>query len=493
MSAPPILKPPSPSDVELRAFINGEHVDVRGNETFALENPSTGEFFVNLKAANEADVNDAYTAAMKAQPAWGALSPSKRVSHVCAFAKLLTRDAAKLGGLETVVMGKQMSVQLGPSTEQFINDITGYASSTHGKSSNANKDMLAVSTFRPYGVVACIMPFNSPTGNLAMAVIPALLAGNAVILKPSERNALTVLAWGALFNEAGFPPGTVNILPGGGQTGALLAEHMGIRMITFTGSVSAGRAVAAAAVRSNLKKVVLELGGKSPAIVFDDADIPSAVGHISVGIRFLAGQMCIANSRIYVQESIAESFKKAFTEHHFSHKMGDPWDLSSALGSGPVVDKRAYDSILGYIESARTSGGTVLQAEQAKTKGYFIPATILTDLPEDAKAIKEEIFGNVTHISTFRTEAEALALANDTEFGLYASVFTSNTDRAIRCSQGLQAGTVLVNSGAPFLAADMPFGGVKQSGWGKQLGPHCITDFMQEQTTFIKYGAAPPE
>ncbi|KAK0554590.1 hypothetical protein OC846_002066 [Tilletia horrida] len=491
MSAPPTFEAPKESDVELRAFISGAYVDVHGSEEFQLENPFTEEPFIVLKGSSEADVEDAFKAAKEAQPAWEALSALERATLVRNLAALLTRDAVRLGSLETVVTGKQMAVQLGPQMEGFINMIAGWAHNTLGKSTTSIKDMVGITSYKAYGVVACLMPYNAPTGKLAMGIVPALLAGNTVILKPSERNALGVIALGALFKEAGFPDGVVSIVPGGPKVGALLASHMGIRAITFTGSVAGGRAVAEAAARSNLKKVILELGGKSPALVFDDADVQVAVGTLSAGIRLFAGQMCVANSRIYVQESIAEAFKTAFLQYHLSHKPGDPWDLASDLGMSPINDKKAYDSALAFIESARAEGGQIHQGETAKTKGYFVPATVITGLSEQAKAVKEEIFANVVHLSTFKTEAEAIRVANDTEFGLYASVWTSNTDRALRCSQALEAGTVVVNGSAPTLHPDLPFGGWKQSGTGKELGPDCIKEFMQEKTVFIKYKTAP--
>jgi acyl-CoA reductase-like NAD-dependent aldehyde dehydrogenase len=362
-------------------------------------------------------------------------------------------------------------------------------------------------TFRqPYGVVAAIIPWNVPLLFFANKVAPALTVGNTVVLKSSEKAPLTVSAnyYGAsivtgtnfcksarvaaLIKEAGFPPGVINVITGfGNVSGSVLSHHMDVRALSFTGSTRTGRYIQEASAKSNLKRVFLELGGKSPAIVFDDADLEVAVGQTQYSIQSNSGQTCFANSRVYVQDTVAEKFIEQFkTKFWSSAIMGDPTHTGTT--HGPQADKIQYDNVRHYIEIGKKEGTLVLGGEDvSKETGYFITPTVFTDAPEEAKIMKEEIFGPVVVINIFQTEEEVLAKANNTEYGLYASVYTKNIDRALRFAKGLEAGTVGVNCTSPTTGRDMPFGGFKGSGVGREGMPcYSMDNFLETKSVIIK-------
>jgi aldehyde dehydrogenase (NAD+) len=286
-----------------------------------------------------------------------------------------------------------------------------------------------------------------------------------------------------LAQKAGFPPGVLNVLSGHGPVaGAAIASHMDIRALTFTGSNRTGKLIAKAATDSNMKNVIFELGGKSPAIIFDDADIEAAVADTHFSIHLLSGQTCMANSRLYVQRSIAETFIRKFKAKFTSAKLGDPIDPS--VNHGPQADKIQHDTVLRYIEMGKKSG-TLLTDDQT-APGLYINPTIFTDVPEDSQIMKEEVFGPVIIINAFDTEEEAIAKANDTEYGLYAAVYTKDLDRAMRVSSKLEAGTVGVNCTSPTKGDDMPFGGQKGSGLGRESYIDSMEHFMETKSILIK-------
>lgn len=343
-------------------------------------------------------------------------------------------------------------------------------------------------TFRqPLGVVAGIVPWNFPMAILAAKSAPALITGNTVILKSSEKAPLTFAKCAELIKEAGFPPGVFSILHGHGTPGAILSSHMDVRAVTFTGSSGTGRKIQEAAAKSNLKKVILELGGKTPAVVFEDANIEKAVAQTSFSIQHNSGQICIANSRIYVQKSVAPKFIEAFHKHLAAVKPGDP--LKKETIHGPQADDIQYKNVLSYIEHGKKSGAELALGGEGKLdsmKGYFIEPTVFLNTPEDAKIMKEEIFGPVVSINTFETEEEAISLANSSDFGLYASVYTRNIDRALRVAKAFESGYVGVNCTSPRLARDMPFGGYKVSGQGREGWQHSLDNFLETKTVQIE-------
>jgi acyl-CoA reductase-like NAD-dependent aldehyde dehydrogenase len=290
-----------------------------------------------------------------------------------------------------------------------------------------------------------------------------------------------------LIKEAGFPPGVINVLSGHGHiSGSVLSHHMDVRALTFTGSTRTGRLIQEASSKSNLKAISLELGGKSPAIIFDDADLEVAAAATQYSVQSNSGQVCMANSRVYVQDTIAEHFIELFKTKFAAVKMGDP--TLPDVNHGPQVDKIQYDNILRYLDIGKQDGKLALGGEgNVDEKGYFIKPTIFTSTPEDSKIMKEEVFGPVVNINVFTTEEEALAKANDTEYGLYASVFTKNIDRAMRVAKGLEAGTVGVNCTSPTGGMDMPFGGYKGSGVGREGMPlYSLNFFLETKAMLIK-------
>jgi aldehyde dehydrogenase (NAD+) len=287
----------------------------------------------------------------------------------------------------------------------------------------------------------------------------------------------------ALAKKAGFPPGVLNVLYGHGPgAGNAIASHMDIRAISFTGSNRTGKLIQKAATDSNMKKLILEMGGKSPAIIFEDADIDAAVAETHFSIHLISGQTCMANSRLYVHRNIAESFISKFKAKFTSSKLGDPIDPSTT--QGPQADKIQHDTVLRYIESGKKSGK--LLTEDQSAPGLYINPTIFTDVPEDSQIMKEEIFGPVVIINPFDTEEEAIAKANDSEYGLYAAVYTKDLDRAMRVSSKLEAGTVGVNCTSPTKGDDMPFGGYKGSGIGRESYIGSVESFMETKSVLIK-------
>lgn len=339
---------------------------------------------------------------------------------------------------------------------------------------------------QPFGVVAGIVPWNFPMTFFASKSAAALIAGNTVVLKSSEKAPLTFAKSAELVQEAGFPPGVFNVLHGHGSPGSVLSSHMDVRVVSFTGSSATGRKIQEAAAKSNLKKVILELGGKTPAIVFEDANLEKAAAETSFSILLNSGQVCVANSRIYVQKSAAPQFNEAFRKHIGSAKAGDP--LAKETTRGPQADEVQYKNVLSYIDHGKKSGAELALGGEGKldsTKGYFIEPTVFLNTPEDAKIMKEEIFGPVVSINTFETEEDAIKLANNSDFGLYASVYTRNIDRALRVAKAFESGCVGVNCTSPKLGKDMPFGGYKLSGQGREGWHHSLDNFLETKTVVI--------
>ena len=318
---------------------------------------------------------------------------------------------------------------------------------------------------------------------------PAIAAGNCVVLKTAEQTPLSALYAAKLVKEAGFPPGVINVLSGIGRiAGAAISSHKDIDKVAFTGSTVVGRAIMKAAADSNLKKVTLELGGKSPNIVFDDADVEQAISWVNFGIFFNHGQCCCAGSRVYVQEGIYDKFVARFKERAQKNVVGDPFDANTF--QGPQVSKVQFDRIMGYIEHGKAAGATVETGGARKgDKGYFIEPTIFSNVHDDMTIMQEEIFGPVCTVAKFKTQEEAVRLGNTTTYGLAAAVHTSNVNTAIEVSNALRAGTVWVNS-YNMLHHQLPFGGFKESGIGRELGEAALDNYVQTKTVSIRLGGA---
>jgi aldehyde dehydrogenase (NAD+) len=324
---------------------------------------------------------------------------------------------------------------------------------------------------------------------LAWKIAPAIATGNTIVLKTAEQTPLSGLVFANLVKEAKFPAGVINIISGIGRVaGAAMSSHMDVDKIAFTGSTVVGRQIMKSAASSNLKKVTLELGGKSPNIVFNDADIDNAISWVNFGIFYNHGQCCCAGSRIFVQSGVYDSFVQRFKARAAANKVGDPFAPDTF--QGPQVSQLQYDRIMGYIQEGKKAGATVeTGGERHGDKGYFIQPTIFSNVTEDMKIVQEEIFGPVCSISKFETEAEVLKSANNSNYGLAAAVHTTNLNTAIRVSNGLRAGTVWVNQ-YNMLHHQLPFGGYKESGIGRELGEAALSNYTQTKTVSIRLGDA---
>lgn len=442
-----------------------------------------------MPEATEDDANAAVAAAKAAFPAWSAMDPEARGKCLKKLAALILQHNEELAVLEAQAMGKPVAHFADGLAA--VSEFEHYAESwgqIQGTSSLNTPGHVNLTFRQPFGVVAAIVPWNFPMYFFAVKSAPALIAGNTVVLKSSEKAPLTSARCAALVREAGFPPGVFNVLSGHGTpAGAVLAAHMDVRVVTFTGSSATGRKIQEAAARSNLKKAILELGGKSPAVIFEDANLEKAAAETSLSIQLNAGQICMANSRVYVQKSIAPKFTEAFQKQYSTFKAGDPTDKTTT--HGPQADDIQYKRVLSYIEEGKKEGAELALGGKGNLdsmKGYFIEPTVFLNTPEDAKIMKEEIFGPVVSINTFETEEEAIRLANSTDFGLYASVYTRNLDRALRVAKAFDSGCVSVNCTSPKLARDMPFGGYKLSGQGREGWHHSLDNFLETKTVQIE-------
>lgn len=368
--------------------------------------------------------------------------------------------------------------------------MAGKAVDVKGESSLQTPNFVNFTFRQPYGVCAAITPWNAPVTEFFFKVAPAVLAGNTIVAKSSEKAPLTSLLVAKLTQEAGFPRGVVNVLSGTGPNcGAAIASHMEIRKISFTGSARTGRAIKKAALESNLKHVTLELGGKSPLIIFEDADLEKAANAAAVSILYNSGQVCIASTRIYAHSSILKRFCELLVSA--VRKQGtNPTDgkdpLLSATVRGPQADKAQFETILKYIRGSRDKGDKILTGgERDGEQGFYIQPAVILDPEEQSAVMREEIFGPVGCVRSFTTEEEVVRLANDTEYGLYASAFTRDLSRGLRMAKALESGTVGLNCTSPMMTFDMPFGGVKQSGEGRENGQHALDDWTELKTVYV--------
>lgn len=363
------------------------------------------------------------------------------------------------------------------------------AAYAQGHTSLNTPGFLNISLRQPYGVVAVIIPWNAPLVFFSKKVAPAVAAGNTVVLKSSEKAPLTSWKLAEWIESCGFPPGVINVLSGHGQiAGNALSAHMKIRCLSFTGSTKTGRAIQIASAQSNLKKVIFELGGKGPALVFDDADLDRAAWETENSINWNSGQTCMANSRIYVQKGIAKAFIDKFRVFATNRKLGDP--TSSDVNHGPQADELQYQTVQKYIMLGKNEGATAVEDDvgsESKSEGpLMVDPVVFLDQPEDSRLVKEEIFGPVVIINTFETEDEAIAKANDTEFGLYAALYTKDLERALRVGKKLESGMVGVNCTSPTGCWDLPFGGWKGSGIGRESLLESLDEYMEKKSMYIR-------
>ncbi|KAI9062269.1 aldehyde dehydrogenase [Trametes sanguinea] len=467
--------------VPLGLYIDGKFVDGSNGTTIDVINPSNGKIITKISEGTPKDVDVAVAAAQKAfDTTWGLNKNGfERARLLQKLADLMEQNADKLAALEALDNGKTFNWARTTDVDHSIRCIRyygGWADKIIGQTIETSEAKLVYVRHEPIGVVAQIIPWNFPLQMMAWKIGPALATGCSVILKPSEFTPLSALFMAQLIHEAGFPAGSFNLVNGYGQTvGQALAEHKGVEKIAFTGSTLVGRKIMEAAAKSNLKKVTLELGGKSPSIVFDDADLEQAVKWAAFGIYYNHGQCCCAGSRIFVHEKIYDQFMQRFTEHTKSLKVGDPFDPD--VFQGPQVSQQQYDRIMGYIKSGREDGAKIVAGgERLGNEGYYIQPTIFTDVKPTMKIVQEEIFGPVCVVIKFKDDDDIVAMANDTIYGLAASVYSQNVTRALSTAHKIRAGTVWVNT-ANMLYPQVPFGGYKQSGIGRELGEYALANY----------------
>jgi len=471
-------------------FINNEWVEGLDKRTFEVVNPANEEVICHVAEATEKDVDVAVAAARKAfEGAWRQTTPQERSVYLLRLAELVEKNLDLLAAVESLDNGKSITMARGDvgAVAGCIRYYGGWADKIEGKTIDIAPDMFHYTRQEPIGVCGQIIPWNFPLLMLAWKIGPALATGNTVVMKTAEQTPLSALVFADFVKEAGFPPGVLNILSGFGKVaGAAISSHMDVDKVAFTGSTIVGRTIMKAAASSNLKKVTLELGGKSPNIIFDDADVEQAVSWVNFGIYFNHGQCCCAGSRVYVQEGIYDKFLAAFKARTEANKVGDPF--AAETFQGPQVSKVQYDRIMGYIESGKQDGATVATGgDRMGDKGFFIQPTIFTDVKPEMKIMQEEIFGPVCAIAKFKTEEDVIKMGNDTTYGLAAAVHTKDLNTAIRVSNEIKAGTVWVNC-YNMLHHQLPFGGFKESGIGRELGEAALANYTQNKSVAIRLG-----
>ncbi|KAJ9642684.1 hypothetical protein H2204_002332 [Knufia peltigerae] len=459
-------------------FIDNEFIPATGNATIDLENPATGQHLATVSCAQEQDIDRAVQSSQKAFASWKSVSPSTRRQLLSKLADLLERDASDVSTLESLDAGILYSDSTGLHVPQALENLryfSGWADKVDGLALTIPEGM-AYTRRDPYGVCAAIVPWNSPLMITIWKLAPCIAAGNTLVIKTPELCPLYGQKLAELIREAGFPPGVINIVCGLGQVaGQRLAEHPVVRKISFTGSPAVGRQILATSARTNLKKVTLELGGKGPSIIFDDADFENALFWTMIGITANNGQICIAGSRIYVQDTIYDKYVQEFSKRSREAVHGDP--LLATTTKGPIISARQRDNVLSFVDKGKESGATLLHGgEKLPGTGHFIANTAFADVPQDASIMQQEIFGPFASIASFKTEEEAIARANDTSYGLSAAVFSNNLDRVFRVTEAIEAGQVTVNIWGT-VNANTPFGGVKESGFGRDMGKEALDEW----------------
>ncbi|KAF9522548.1 aldehyde dehydrogenase [Crepidotus variabilis] len=473
-------------------FIDGKFVDGSNKTTIDVFNPTTGKLLTSVSEGTEKDVDLAVEAAQKAfETVWGLNTPgAQRGELLWKIAQALEKHAEELAALESLDNGKTFTWALNVDVKGTIDAFkyfAGWADKIHGKTIETNETKLAYTRNEPIGVVGQIIPWNFPLLMWSWKIAPALATGNTIVMKCSEFTPLSALRATAILHEAGVPNGVLNLVTGYGNTvGAAISSHMKIDKVAFTGSTLVGRKIMEAAAKSNLKNVTLELGGKSPNIIFNDADLDQAVKWASHGIFFNHGQTCTAGSRIFVQSGIYDKFLQNFTQAAKSIKIGSPFE--QGIDQGPQVSQIQFDRIMGYIDSGKADGATVhLGGERHGSEGYFINPTIFTDTKPDMKIVQEEIFGPVAVVVKFDDPADAIKQANNTSYGLASAIFTQNLNLAIETAHKLQAGTAWINC-VNHVDVQIPFGGYKQSGIGREGGEYALANYTNVKAVHVNLG-----
>lgn len=478
-------------------YIDGALVDATSGETFQTINPANGEVLAEVQVASQADIDRAVKSAHEGQKKWAAMTAIERSRILQRAVAILRERNDELARIETLDSGKALSettavdiVTGADVLEYYANVVVGF----EGIQQPLREDAFFYTRREPIGVCGAIGAWNYPIQIALWKSSPALAAGNAMVFKPSEVTPLTALELAKIYTEAGVPNGVFNVVHGAGKVGAMLTEHQGIEKISFTGEVGTGKKVMSASAASTLKEVTMELGGKSPLLVFADADLDRAVDGAMAANFFSTGQVCTNGTRVFVDRSIKEQFETKLLERIKNIKAGSP--LDPATNYGPLVSFEHMEKVLEYLDAGREDGARLLTGGERMldgdhAKGAYVAPTIFTDCTDDMRIVKEEIFGPVMSILAFDSEDEVIRRANDTTYGLAAGVFTESLNRAHRVIHAMEAGICWVNTWGES-PAQMPVGGYKQSGVGFENGRETLSHFTKLKSVLIEMGEFPP-
>jgi len=471
-------------------WINGSEVPAASGATFEVENPADKQILARVAEGRAEDVDAAVAAAQKAFAAWGRTSATERFHLLCRLAALIQANAGELARWETLATGRpirEMAAQVGRLGD-FFEYFAATARVAEGEVTPFAGPYLNYTRHVPLGVVGLITPWNHPLLILTKKLAPALAAGNTVVIKPSELTPTTTIDLARLIKEAGFPDGVVNVVPGFGPTaGQRLASHPAVQKVDLTGGGESGSKVGAQAA-GHIAAVSLELGGNTPILVFDDADLTEAAAGAAFAAYIAAGQSCVAGARLVVHERVHDAFAQELSQRAGRIRMGDPLDPETQIG--PVASGRQYDRVLDYIRRGIAEGARVVAGGEAVMtppfdRGYHIAPTVFTDVRPSMTIAQEEIFGPVTTITRFSDEADAIAIANDSRYGLGAAIWTRDVARAHRVAHALESGVVWINDHHRIDPA-MPWGGFKESSIGREVGLQAYTSYTQTQTVVVK-------
>ncbi|MFC5752229.1 aldehyde dehydrogenase family protein [Actinomadura rugatobispora] len=476
-----------------KLLIGGRWEEAASGRTFPSVNPSTGETVAELAEAGSEDADRAVAAARAAfEGPWRRLTPRDRQALMWALADAVQEHYEELQLLEALDMGapigKQRSGRTPPWEAEVLRYFAGWATKIHGETlqNSIPGSVFSYTLKEPVGVVAAIVPWNRPISNAIWKMAPVLATGCTMVLKPAEEAGLAALRIGELLTEIGLPDGVVNILTGYGEAGAALSGHPGVDKVAFTGSTEVGRRIVEASA-GNLKRVSLELGGKSPDVVFADADLSRAIPGAAWGVFSNSGQICCAGTRIFVERPVYDEFVEGVSKFADGLKVGDSLDRTTKIG--PVVSAEQLERVTGYLdlgreEGARTTAGGRRLEDGDLAKGYFVAPTVFADVRDDMRVAQEEIFGPVACVLPFDSLEEVAARSNDTSFGLSGGIWTRDVGKAHRLAQELQTGTVWVNTMLLFDPA-VPFGGYKASGYGREMGQHSLDEYLNVKSVWI--------
>lgn len=477
---------------KIQNYINGKLQNALSEKEINIIEPATAQVFATIPKSNETDVASAFAAAQNAFPSWSKFSGEQRMMYLMKIADGIENRLNEFIEAESKDSGKPLTLARTVDIPRAISNFRFFASAAQqfASESHAMPDAINFTLRQPIGVVGCISPWNLPIYLFSWKIAPALAAGNCVVAKPSEITPLTAFLLSQVCIEIGLPAGVLNIVHGlGNEVGQAIVEHPEIKAISFTGGTVTGKKIASIAAPM-FKKLSLELGGKNPTIVFSDCDFENTITNVVRASFSNQGEICLCGSRIFIEENLYEKFKTAFIAEVKKLKVGDPLELDTKLGA--IVSQQHFEKILSYIELAKTEGGKILcggntvKVDGRCSNGYFIEPTVIENLPHNCRTQQEEIFGPVTVLTPFKTESEALEMANSVPYGLACSVWTSNISKANHIAEKVEAGVVWINC---WLHRDLrtPFGGTKQSGIGREGGNEAMRFFTEAKNVCIKY------